>query len=288
MAFFCKMTWSEILAQISQQCGQWYTESEQQVVAKQLVEHLSGQSLLSWKLSANPSIEAEALEPFIAALASGRPLQYVLGYAYFSGMRLMVNDAVLIPRPETDELVEWIIEITKTISKPQRVIDIGTGSGCIALGLKRKQQVWHVVGVDISEAALAVAGENARAQGLAMEFKHHDILSSDWPFTEQFSLWVSNPPYILPEEQHEMSEQVLKHEPHTALFVTNNDPLQFYKAIEAKWLQFGTAEAFLFFELSTEAQQIITYFQAKPTYSVWEKNDMYGKPRMLCVQRKRP
>jgi release factor glutamine methyltransferase len=275
------MQWNEILDYLKTHAAAWYAESELENIARRLVEDLCGTSFMRWKLNSMPALDEIKLNHYLHELATGKPLQYVLGYEYFSGMILQVNEHVLIPRPETDELVQWIVSLCG--HQQHRVVDIGTGSGCIALGLKKACPAFTVHALDCSEAALAVAQTNAREQHLDIQFHQHDILQTIWPFQETFSLWVSNPPYILLNEQLDMSVQVLNHEPHLALFVNNNDPLQFYKAIEYHFQREAPAGSLLFFELSTQAEQIVTYFSELNRYTLQTKNDMYGKLRMLCL-----
>ena len=259
----------------------WYDDNEQESIARRIVEDFCDTSFMRWKLNGMPALDEQKLNHYLHELATGKPLQYVLGYEYFSGMKLRVNEHVLIPRPETDELVQWIVSLCG--EQQHRVVDIGTGSGCIALGLKKACPAFTVHALDCSEDALMVAQTNAREQHLDIQFHRHDILQSVWPFQETFSLWVSNPPYILLNEQFDMSVQVLKHEPHLALFVNNNDPLQFYKAIEYQFRREAPAASLLFFELSTQAEHIVTYFSELRRYTLQTKNDMYGKLRMLCL-----
>ncbi|MBU3676577.1 MAG: peptide chain release factor N(5)-glutamine methyltransferase [Chitinophagaceae bacterium] len=278
------MQWAHILAFLKTHTAKWYSESEQESIARRLVEDLSGTSFMRWKLNQMPTLNEQVLHHYLTELATGKPLQYVLGYEYFSGMKLKVNEHVLIPRPETDELVQWIVSECST--SPHRVLDMGTGSGCIALGLKKACSQFIVHALDVSENALAVARENAREQGLSVEFHGHDILLNTWPFSEPFTLWVSNPPYILLEEKGDMTPQVLEHEPHTALFVSNHNALQFYMAIEAHFQREAPQGAYLFFELSAQAEAIVAYFKNKEEYILHSRHDMYGKLRMLCLIKK--
>lgn len=275
------MQWVHILTFLKTHTSQWYSDSEQESIARRLVEDLWGGTFMRWKLNQMPALDEQTLQGNLNELATGKPLQYVLGYEYFSGMKLQVNEHVLIPRPETDELVQWIVSVCGT--KPQRVLDMGTGSGCIALGLKKACPQFIVHALDVSENALAVARENAREQELSVEFHVHDILLNTWPFTDSFTLWVSNPPYILLEEKGDMTPQVLEHEPHTALFVSNHDALQFYKAIEQHFEREAPLGSYLFFELSSQAEAIVDYFKHMAQYKMQTRLDMYGKLRMLCL-----
>jgi release factor glutamine methyltransferase len=166
----------------------------------------------------------------LSSLEKGVPIQYVLGYAWFYGMKLKVNEAVLIPRPETEELVALILKENR--HKHPKVIDIGTGSGCIPIALKKHLPEAEVWGLDVSSEALKVASENAQNEHCAINFVEADILHADNLFPQHdFDIIVSNPPYITPSEKSAMGVNVLNHEPHLALFIPEERPLLFYKAI---------------------------------------------------------
>lgn len=176
--------------------------------------------------------ESELLKVYmpLKRLRSGEPLQYVLGTVRFHGLDLLCDRRALIPRPETEELVEEIIKAQR--ASPRRVVDIGTGSGCIALALKSAYPGAEVVGLDASEEALALARTNSERTALEMQWRHADMLDrSLWPALGSFDLIVSNPPYVPNDDARDMAATVLQHEPHAALFVPDTDPLQFYRAI---------------------------------------------------------
>ncbi len=161
-------------------------------------------------------------------LRKGEPMQYALGHAWFMGMRLQVSPEVLIPRPETEELVD---AICKDRFQPKRVLDIGTGSGCIAIALKRQWQHAEVYGVDISEGALRVANANAKQVGVDVHWWERDVLHPEVELPSDLDLIVSNPPYIPNAEADSLASHVRDHEPHVALFVDDRDPLLFYRRI---------------------------------------------------------
>lgn len=174
-----------------------------------------------------------AEQQFIAIrqrLLSGEPVQYVLGEADFFGYKFKVSPDVLIPRQETEELTAWAIELIK--NSPARVLDIGTGSGCIAITIAQKCQGAAVFAIDKSESALYIARENAENLGVSINFSQQDILiENTWAGFPAFDFILSNPPYIPRQEAELMSRHVLLHEPHLALFVDNGDPLLFYRTI---------------------------------------------------------
>jgi len=164
----------------------------------------------------------------INRLKAGEPVQYVTGIADFYGMQLAVSPAVLIPRPETEELVEWVLE-DNPAGIPLRALDLGTGSGCIPLALKEKRPEWSVAALEVSAEALAVARRNAEDLDLGIDFIHQDLLDPELRLpAEGYHLMVSNPPYIPPSERKLMDSSTLAHEPDLALFVPEEDPLLFY------------------------------------------------------------
>lgn len=168
-------------------------------------------------------------EGVIRALERYEPIQYVLGRAEFYGLDLWVDERVLIPRPETEELVRWIIDETE--SKPCRILDIGTGSGCIAIALKKHLPKADVHALDRGAKQLDVAVDNARTNKVDVRFFQHDILERDSLNFMHFDVMVSNPPYIVESEKDDMDANVRDHEPHEALFVPDREPLLFYRRI---------------------------------------------------------
>ena len=191
--------------------------------------------------------EQEAtLEDAIKRLQKYEPIQYIQGYSDFCGLRFKVTPATLIPRPETSELVEWI---ASEASGNERILDIGTGSGCIAVSLANKMPQSKVTAWDISNEALAVATENSHSNGTEVTFKQVDILAYR-PEENLFDIIVSNPPYIKENEKSAMHSNVLDWEPHTALFVPDSDPLLFYRTIAKKGLTLLKPGGTLYFEIN--------------------------------------
>jgi release factor glutamine methyltransferase len=226
-----------------QRVGEVYDARESRNIVNELFRHYLNLSSADLIVQANDSIsESQMLLIYKAVkrIANKEPLQYVLARAYFFGMDLHVSPAVLIPRPETEELVRWILEAIRPnnhlVVKDQiapndySVIDIGTGSGAIALALKKSQPIWNVSGCDVSKEALQVAERNSEEFQLEVEWKEVDILSQNFP-EGNWNTIVSNPPYIPVSEGSEMRPSVVEHEPHLALFVPENDPLLFYRRI---------------------------------------------------------
>lgn len=224
-------------------------------------------------------------------LLHGKPVQYVLGKSWFKGRIYKVNEHVLIPRPETEELVDEIISYYKQVlekdTSPFKALDIGTGSGCIAISLHHEFPHWEVWAIDKSTTALATAKENADQLNANIQFKETDILSdviiNQLP---AFNLIVSNPPYIPDTDKKEMTAQVLDHEPHLALFVTNQDPLQFYKAIlafsEHHLIRGGT----LWFETHMDyAHDVAALMKTEEYEEVNVRKDLQGKDRIVSGKR---
>jgi release factor glutamine methyltransferase len=224
----------QLLQQIRLRLEASYDRQEAQSLAFLMIEHLYGLSraqILSGKTI--DTDKNERLENNLVRLLRFEPLQYILGETSFYGLTFQVSPAVLIPRPETEEVVERIIlenNHTPDTSVPLSILDIGTGSGCIAISLKKHLPEATVHALDVSEDALRIAKANADRNRTTIHFMHYDILKKDFVLPE-VDILVSNPPYVLPSEKKEMYANVLEHEPHLALFATEEDPLIFYKAI---------------------------------------------------------
>lgn len=210
------------------------------------------------------------------------PIQYIFGHTLWCGLDLKVTPATLIPRPETAELVETIINHKFEISNC-RVIDIGTGSGCIAIALKKRHPEWQVTGIDISPEAIEVARENARRNNVDVEFYVADIFDSIEE-NHQYDIVVSNPPYICESEKSSMRLNVLDYEPSAALFVPDSDPLRFYRRIASLFtLPLGRAGVgFLFFEINEAyPAELVSMLEGMGYTDIHITNDIYGKPRII-------
>jgi release factor glutamine methyltransferase len=216
-----------------------------------------------------------------------RPVQYVLQEADFCGLRLYVDENVLIPRPETEELVAWILEDQPkkrvTGSPLTRLFDIGTGSGAIPIALKNKNPSFQITACDVSEPALQVARRNAHAHNAPINFIEVDILNpGHWPQLPVYDIIVSNPPYIPEADKKSMSENVLRHEPHLALFTPGDNAFVFYQAIAAFGKSHLASEGKLFFEIHYEGAEPVTTILKNAGYRDIEvKNDLFGNPRMI-------
>lgn len=226
-----------------------YSDGEVSALTRIIATELLGVSQMAFYLKDDITLTTEQqnlLDNAIERLKKQEPIQYILGYSDFCGLKFKVTPATLIPRPETSELVEWI---TSEAAGKERILDIGTGSGCIAVSLAHKMPQSKVTAWDISPDALAVATENSQANGCDVVFEEVDILIHQ-PTDEQFDIIVSNPPYIKENEKTAMHSNVLDWEPHTALFVPDSDPLLFYRAIAEKGLVLLKPGGRLYFEIN--------------------------------------
>jgi release factor glutamine methyltransferase len=248
-------------------------------IAHILMEHLTGMGRMDRVVYKDkPFLQETELQQALTALQQHQPIQYVVGKSWFYGLELMVNSHVLIPRPETEELVEWIVKDVKTAVK---ILDIGTGSGAIPLALKKELPQAEVWSVDISAGALEVAAANAKQLNLAVHFEQVDILSpaQDLPM---FDVIVSNPPYIRESEQEDMEEQVVSYEPRIALFVPDNDALLFYRQIGLLAREKLTKGGRLYFEINEAfGKETVALLEEQGFSNVALKQDIYGKDRMV-------
>lgn len=228
--------------------------------------------------------EITALTKLLGQLKTGQPIQYLLGEAAFYGLTFRVSPDVLIPRPETEELVVWILEtVRQQAMVKSRLLDIGTGSGCIAITLKKNTPAAAVSGMDISADALTVAMQNALNNEVIVDFIQQDILENPTPTaTERYHVIVSNPPYITVAEQDKMHVNVLQHEPHLALFVENNDALLFYRAIADYAVLNLLPDGYLFFEINAGyGAETVALLYSKGFRTVELRKDMQGRDRMI-------
>lgn len=235
---------------INEKLSGYYTQSEVSALTRIIATEMLGVPQMTFFLKDEVTLTDEQetlLYNTINRLQEYEPIQYIQGYSDFCGLSFKVTPATLIPRPETSELVEWIA--SESSCKAVNILDIGTGSGCIAISLAHKLPESKVTAWDISNAALAVAAENSRNNGTEVTFEHVDILSYE-PKSAQFDIIVSNPPYIKENEKSAMHNNVLNWEPHTALFVPDSDPLLFYRTIAKKGLTLLKPGGTLYFEIN--------------------------------------
>ena len=260
-------------------------EGEAKAVTMLLFEKLFGLSqtdVLMGKAEGLEAADVQRLNQCVDRICSGEPVQYVLGRADFMGMELKVSPAVLIPRPETEELVNEVLNAAAD-GKSLRILDIGTGSGCIALAIKKLLPQAEVTAWDISPEALRVARNNAEQLGLDICFEQRDILSTNLSvMSEVFDLIVSNPPYICRQESELMERRVTDFEPHAALFVPDDDPLLFYRAITRFASVALRAGGQLFFEINRRfGGQVCELMRREGFEGVTLKTDQFDNPRIV-------
>jgi len=208
------------------------------------------------------------------------PIQYILGKTHFYGLEFEVNENVLIPRPETEELVDWIIS-NNSRSDGLKVLDIGTGSGCIAIALAKNLSEAHVSAIDVSEKVLATAEKNAQINNASVDFLQKDILLTE-DLEQQFDIIVSNPPYVRNLEKDQIKQNVLDHEPHLALFVDDHDALVFYRKITELAQKNLSTNGQLYFEINQYlGKEMMDLLEQKGFQQMELRSDIYGNHRMV-------
>ncbi len=259
-----------------------YEKEEAAANVRWLMEDQLGLSRVDIAMRKGFSKGEEALEEFRRSLQKvfeGEPIQYVLGYTEFLGEKYQVNPSVLIPRPETEELV---LKVSEDNSEAQTILDIGTGSGCIAISLAKTLVDASVWAWDVDEGALTVARANATNLNASVQFQQIDALR-EWPeMEEKMDLIVSNPPYIAEHEKQEMRENVLAHEPSKALFVPDEDPLLFYREIAEKAREYLTVGGKLYFEINERfGEEVVALLEGFGYKDVLQHQDFQHKPRIV-------
>ncbi|MCX2681355.1 peptide chain release factor N(5)-glutamine methyltransferase [Galbibacter sp. EGI 63066] len=287
------MTLNQLKSEFTQTLSGIYEATEISTFFKLLCESYMG--LQSYQITQNLQIEVEAdasakFQNALAELKTQKPIQHILGKAYFYGLGFLINEHTLIPRPETEELVDWIIKDTAK-NTSLKILDIGTGSGCIAVSLAKNRPDAEVYAVDVSDAAIAIAKENAKFNKVNVNFREVDILSVSslseiFPEIDSFDIVVSNPPYVRNLEKQEIKDNVLGYEPTTALFVYDDNPLIFYKKIAQLASGDLKKDGILYFEinqyLGKEMLDLIAEYQFQDTKL---KKDLFKNDRMLRARK---
>ena len=253
-----------------------------------LIEYLH--KLQRIDVSLNPDFEVsetdlEKWNIILSELKTEKPIQYITGEAWFYGYRFEVNENTLIPRPETEELVEWIVESTKLEAESTKlnILDIGTGSGCIPISLKKEIPNAMVSALDVSENALEMARKNAVSNEVAVHFILQNILETE-SLLEKYDIIVSNPPYVRNLEKQEIKKNVLAYEPHLALFVEDSDALLFYRKIAQLALRSLTPNVKLFFEINQYlGKETVALLENLGFKTVELRKDFMGNDRMICA-----
>jgi release factor glutamine methyltransferase len=288
--------------ELKRQLMQRYDDSEAAAVARYLLEMKYGLSMADVACGGVEDLDSNVLTTDVTRLLNSEPVQYVVGEAEFCGRRFIVRPGVLIPRPETEELCQWILSALNAspLLGKASILDIGTGSGCIAVTLAAELPNASVSAWDISERALAVARENTDRLGIPVKFEkqdilHYSLLTREGSFSAAamkaaepsgggapFSLIVSNPPYVCRSEAAQMEPHVLEHEPHEALFVPDDDALLFYRVIAHLGLQLLQPGGWLYFEINPlYANDLVSLMEEMGYADVETRQDQFGKTRML-------
>ena len=253
-----------------------YPADEAEALAWWIAEETTGLTRTELQFGCKSTKNIPNLQEIITRLLHFEPIQYIFGHILWAGLDLKVTPATLIPRPETAELVERIND--QMTNEPMvHVLDIGTGSGCIAIALKKRHPEWQVTGIDISAEAIEIAKENAKRNNVEVDFQVADIFDSIGEIFNSVDLVVSNPPYIRECEKSSMRPNVLNFEPAMALFVPDDDPLRFYRRIAQ--LHLGKE---LFFEINEAFPEEIQSLLRENDYTdIQIFHDIYGKPRII-------
>ncbi len=289
--------------QVKNALSEIYDEGEAAGIADLAIEHLTSHNVKQRMLYRDEmlsSVQLAELGKIIERLKQHEPIQYIMNKAWFYGMELYIDRDVLIPRPETEELVDWIVKDMKIqhpdvfeipqaeadLTSKLKILDVGTGSGCIALALKKAMPRAEVWGCDISDRALNIARRNGAQLDIRVDFQSVDYLDpAQQKHLPSVDVLVSNPPYVPLKDKNEMRPNVVQYEPHTALFVNNDDPLLFYRAL----VMFGKhrlhEDAVIYMEIHEElGGQVKTLFEEEG-YAVEIRKDMQGKERMVRAGR---
>jgi release factor glutamine methyltransferase len=306
IATFTSMKLKDLALSFKNKLGALYAEDEAQALFLTAIYHYLKFSRADYLLKKETEVADQDLYPIetlLQQLQTGIPIQYLVGESQFYGLTFKVNPSVLIPRPETEELVEWVLEkvcssqfsVGTQLPTPIpiaigtqliTILDIGTGSGCIAISLKKNLPKASVSALDISAQSILTAKENAVLNNVEVEFIEQDILAVQHALRHTpYAIIVSNPPYIKEDEKEQMHQNVLANEPHTALFVSNENPLIFYNAIANFALKNLKSKGLLFFEINEYlGKETVDMLKHKGFINIELKKDMQGKDRMVCCE----
>jgi release factor glutamine methyltransferase len=309
MLLCCMKTIKDVFLEFQQDLAGVYDGRETEAITMLVLQEITGMSRAKIKAFPEDDVDGDAvvkIQSILEELKTGKPVQYILGSTEFYGLNFLVNPATLIPRPETEELVEWILSsvnsVQPAINKISSVLDIGTGSGCIAISLKKNLPAADVAAIDISIDALHTATQNAVINDVEVDFFEADILKAGKPETTAspkdksvssfnlqhaiFDIIVSNPPYVTLADKLLMHQNVTGFEPHNALFVPEDNPLIFYKAIADYAIDHLTEGGLLFFEINESLGiETIEVLTNKNFINIELRQDLSGRDRMIKAQK---
>jgi release factor glutamine methyltransferase len=282
------MTLELAYLQLKYQLEILYEQREASHIANMVMEHITGLLRMDRLVLKEKKLSLEQrklLDYSTNRLLNSEPVQYVLGEAWFANKPFQVDASVLIPRPETEELVDWLVK-DHSIKQYKEILDIGTGSGCIPITIKSAIPNASIMSVDISSAALTIAQNNAIEYDVQINLKQIDFLDeSNWYILPQFDCIVSNPPYIKDSERNTLSKHVVKYEPSIALFVSDEEPLIFYRKIALFGKQHLQKNGSIYLEINqTLGNEVVDLFQ-KYGYNTELRKDMMGNDRMVKAER---
>lgn len=279
------MTLNDYKNLFEQQLNGLYDEEERKALLAVVMDEVLNYSRADMVLKKDEELLPEVqtrLTEVVTQLQKEIPVQYIFEKAYFYGYEFKVSPATLIPRRETEELVEWILEaMNRQPQKKWKVLDIGTGSGCIPITIKKEFSLAEVSAIDISPEALSIAEENAHNLNVKIRFIQQNILETKT--LDKYDIIISNPPYVRHLEKAEMKNNVLRHEPHLALFVENEDPLIFYRKIMQLAKESLTENGVLFFEINQYLGNEMTELVSEYFDNVILKKDLQGNDRMMKI-----
>jgi release factor glutamine methyltransferase len=281
------ITVKDVFARFKENLSGIYESNEIKSLTLLTLSEITGSSKAAIKAFTDRELlvdQAKKTDDILSELKTGKPLQYILGHTEFYGLPFKVTPAVLIPRPETEELVEWVLSSIKSNQLAAgSLLDIGTGSGCIPISLKKHLQGFDVASIDISSEALAIAKQNAELNNVDVNFIEGDVLNLKSEVEHStFDIIISNPPYVTLQDKQLMHANVTDFEPHTALFVPENDPLIFYRAIADFALKRLNKNGLLFFEINESyGNETVELLNHKSFRNIELRKDMSGRDRMI-------
>ncbi len=284
------MTTEQCYKDFFNELGKIYEKNEAANISDWVFENVTGQKRHERHIRKNENVSNDyfrRLQKYLSELMTHEPVQYVLSEAWFYKMKFYVNKYVLIPRPETEELVQWIVDDMRDLKYCDqtlkcKILDIGTGSGCISISLKKELRDLEITAVDISTEALSVALKNAKLQETEINFLRVNFLDeSNWSTYGVYDVMVSNPPYIPANEKEKLSKNVTDFEPGIALFVPENDPFIFYEKI-AKFAQlYLSTNGHVYVEIHEDYSKEVQQIFLKNNFETEMRKDIYGKQRMI-------